>query len=102
MNYDIRVCKSVKKGRYTSVEQNEDLTIFRLFFSDILEFKKATTFVTDCIIDGMEAKEIFELAKRRTFFEIPEKIKNAKEKAKEDAKFKIRKILGSYYISYTR
>ena len=99
MDYDIRVCRGSKRSY--SIEEQDGLTIFRVFFSDSFEFTKANTFVTDCIIDGMGAREIFELVKKKDFAMqtcITETVKEVKEKSK----YKMRKIFGSYYFNYTK
>ncbi len=99
--YDIRVCRGPKRS--FSVEEKDGLTIFRVFFSDSFEFKKANAFVLDCIIDGLEAKQIFDLVKKKNFvINTIEAVKKAKLKAKEQSEYKVRKFLGSYYFNYTK
>ena len=101
MNSDIRVCIGSK--RESSIEEKDGLTIFRVFFDDLNELKQANIFVTDCIIDGMSAREIFDLVKKKNFaIHTIEAVKKAKLKAKEQAEYKVRKFLGTYYFNYTK
>ena len=97
MDYDIRICRGLKRSY--SIEEQDGLTIFRVFFSDSFEFKKANAFVLDCIIDGLEAKQIFDLVKKKNF--VINTIEAVK-KAKEQSEYKVRKFLGSYYFNYTK
>ena len=98
--YDIRVCRGPKRSY--SIEEQDGLTIFRVFFSDSFEFKKANAFVLDCIIDGLEAKKIFELIINKNFTApINEFTKKIKENKKE-TEYKMHKFLGSYYFNYTK
>ena len=99
MEYDIRVCRGPKRD--SSIEEIDGITIFKVFFSDSFEFKKAHTFVTDCIIDGMSARKIFELVKKKNFA-LQTQISKDIKKTKEKADYKIRKIFGAYHISYTK
>lgn len=100
MSYDIRVCRGPKRG--TRIDEEDGLTIFRVFFSDSFEFRKANAFVTDCIIDGLGAKEIFELITKKDFtlqaIELAEKIK----KHKKETEYKIRKFFNTYYFNYSK
>ena len=105
MNYDIEVLKGKIPGRHFLIEQNDDLAVLKLFIHNVFELRKIKTFITDCIVDDMSSKEIFDLLKVANF------VNNIVSKTKSDVKekvvekkpeYKMRKIFGTYYFSYTR
>ncbi len=101
MDYDVRVLRTKIPGRRISIEKTKEITILKLFLSNALERIKIREFIADCISDDLTSKEIFDTLKRKDF--VKKFVNSFKKKQTEKSEgYKMHKIFGTYYFSYTK